>query len=266
MNARNEIAVNECATEPSPDHVRHSVQQLLASPAFAKAPRMCHLLSFLIEKKLSGREHEITEHAIGLAVFRRDARSYDTTLDPVVRVHVGRLRVRLATYYADRDTTFDVHVTIPFGHYVPCVSQVDGAPSCHRKQLQLAPLRCLSIEQGSDAFVRGVEEELNAGLFQLFGSVTLLREASLLAPVAALDDPCPQHRLEGSIRVEKKGGFNTVRVSMRLLDTRSGQLVWLTQFDRSGALCMTLQAELAGAMCAALQSHLASQTQRIFSS
>jgi TolB-like protein len=260
MNALDEMVMEGRATAPSPEDVWHSVRQLMASPVFVKAPRMCQLLSFLIEKKLSGKEDEITEYAIGREVFRRDARCYDTTLDPVVRVQVGRLRGRLATYYAEQGAALAVRVTLPLGNYIPGVSWADGTPSCGRQPLQLASLRCLSLEQ--DSFVRGIDEELSARLFQAFGNVTPLCETSPTVQAGGPANLGLRHRLEGSIRVED----NNVRASMRLLDIRNGRIVWLSQFDRSGSLCMTLQAELAAAICDALQHNLADQLGGIFPS
>ncbi len=61
MNASVAIEEQDSAVELIPSEVRNSVRALLASPIFSKAPRMCHLLSFLMEKKLSGREQEISE-------------------------------------------------------------------------------------------------------------------------------------------------------------------------------------------------------------
>lgn len=254
MNACNEMLANDGAVAPARDAIQRSVRQLLASPAFAKAPRMCHLLSFLVEKKLGGREHELTEYAIGLEVFRRDARLYDTALDPVVRVQIGRLRERLAAYYAAPGAALEVQVTLPLGSYVPCVRAIAVASSALRhKQLQLMPLRNLTWGQDNNAFVCGVNEELGLRLFHAFGSTLQLCDASPVALTAQAANAWLYHRLEGSIRVEK----NHVRASMRLVDGGAGHIAWLSQFDRSGELGMALQEELAGAICDALRHHLA---------
>lgn len=255
MNARHQLLVQPGAIAPSHDAVWHAAQQLLA--AFARAPRMCHLLSFLIEKKLAGKDHEITEYAIGLQVFRRDARTYDTTLDPVVRVQVGRLRARLDAYQSDSeaDATDNVRITLPLGSYVPCFGVAESGALCRRHELQVTPLRNLCFDTDNQGFVRGIDEELGARLFESFGNVTPVAESNLLAPAALPRGPQPLHRLEGSIRIER----DHVRAAMRLLDTQTGHIVWLSQFDRQGELGMTMQAELAGAICAALQHHLADQ-------
>lgn len=253
MNALLEAPCDSAAV-PAPDTVWPAVRQLLGSPVFARAPRMCHLLSFLVDKKLTGKAHEITEYAIGLDVFRRDARLYDTLIDPVVRVQIGRLRGRLATYYAALEAPPAVRIALPLGSYVPAISQtgigVPAAPSAFGRALELAPLRDLS-RIGSNAFVSGVDEELGSRLFNAFGSLVQLRDEAPARGGAV--DVRPAHRLEGSIRVEK----NHVRASMRLVDTGAGNIAWLSQFDCSGELGMPLQEQLAGAICDKLQRYLA---------
>lgn len=262
MNARLELAADATVTPLPSDEVRRFVKQLLASPSFAKAPRMCRLLNFLLEKKLAGREHEINEYAIGLDVFGRDAREYDTTLDPSVRVQVGRLRSRLKAYYADLGATPAVRITIPLGAYVPVISGT-GTPAGadDRYRMQVAPLRNLTMAVAADAFVHGLDEELGSRLFRDLGASIQLggQSASLMVASGngnANGNGAPPLRLEGSVRVED----NHVRTSMRLVHAGAGQVAWLSQFDRHGQLCMSLQEELAAAICSELRGYLSSQS------
>jgi TolB-like protein len=229
--------------------LRDALRAVLGSALFARAPRTCKLLAYLIEMKRDGKASEISERAIGLAVFRRDARTYATALDPVVRVQMGRLRARLAEYAATQSGT-GWQLCIPLGTYVPVLRAVvdTPAPSAPRR-LQLAPLRNLTGEQGSQSFVAGVDEELGSRLFHAFGSLIQLPQQSLAWPASRCD---VRHRLEGSIRVEK----GRVRASMRLVDTRAGDVAWLSQIDCSGELGMNLQDELAAAICGQVQSFL----------
>lgn len=254
MNAR--VDVSEENNPLAHNALRLALHEVINSPLFSRAPRTCKLLTWLVDMKLDGRQAEISEFAIGLAVFRRDARSYDTTLDPVVRVQMGRLRSRLAEYAAAQTVT-GPHLRIPLGTYIPALIQADtpsrapqaSSASRNTRRMQLSPLRNLSVAPDNNAFIAGVDEELGSKLFQAFGSLIQLPQQSLAWPASGFD---ARHRLEGSIRVEE----SHVRASMRLVDTRAGDIEWLAQFDRSGELCMTMQEELAGAICVKLQHYL----------
>lgn len=256
MNAR--VDVTEENNPLAHNALRLALQEVINSPLFSRAPRTCKLLTWLVDMKLDGRQAEISEFAIGLAVFRRDARSYDTTLDPVVRVQMGRLRTRLAEYAAAQRVTRPC-LSIPLGTYIPALIQAEklppprpsvaAAPICNR--MQLAPLRNLSVALDNNAFIAGVDEELGSKLFKAFGSLIQLPPQSLAWPVSGFD---ARHRLEGSIRVEE----GHVRASMRLVDTRAGDIEWLSQIDCSGELGMRLQEELAGVICGQLQCYLSS--------
>jgi TolB-like protein len=259
MNAHVEFLAAAETCEASMDAVRLAVRSVLASPIFARAPRMCDLLSYLIDKKLEGREGEISEYAIGLQVFRRDAQSYDTFLDPVVRVQMGRLRSRLASYYLAGGSGHGVRIRIPPGTYVPAFEQVTTTPPRVRgRHLELLPLRDLTEQPVSHGFVAGVDEELGNRLFQAFGNLVQVRsqpsggtESGTAGTVSG--DAAAPRRLEGSIRVE----HNRVRASVRLVDVGAGRVAWLSQFDCSGELGIRLQEELAGAICDRLQFYLA---------
>ncbi|WP_332852287.1 hypothetical protein [Duganella sp. S19_KUP01_CR8] len=243
MNARCQPSVAAPDTVPPVDEIWRFVKQLLASPTFAKAPRMCQLLTFLLQRKLSGCAHEINEYAIGLGVYGRDSGQYDTALDPSVRVQVGRLRNRLKAYYADSSVSAGVLITIPLGGYVPVVranlqpqALARGAGGLH-----LAPLRNLAAAGTADAFVFGLDEELGSRLYR-HGASLQLDGAGAAMPL----------RLEGSVRVEE----NRVRASMRLVDTGANRVEWLSQFDRCGHLGISLQEELAAAICSEVQTYL----------
>lgn len=244
---------------PPAEHVRQALRALLARPAFARAPRMAHLLSYLIEEQLSGRSQDISEYAIGLEVFRRDAHLYDTTLDPVVRVQMGRLRERLNACRATPGMAGEagLEISIPAGAYVPLVRRSGAAlPGPHRphrprRPIVLAPLRDLNANRDSAGFVSGVDEELGSRLYLDLGGAVLLTDDAGVTRGGA--DGAPAQRLEGSIRIE----HDHVRASMRLVDPKAGRISWLSQFDCSGPLGMPLQEQLAGAICTALQRHLA---------
>lgn len=250
MNARVEVLDNDDAIVPTADEVRLAVRAILVSEIFAKAPRMCDLLAYLIDRKLGGSASELSEYAIGLKVFRRDAHSYDTFLDPVVRVQMGRLRSRLATYYLAHGGQYGVRIAIPPGTYVPVIGMAARPRRAAGRQLEVLPLRDLTARPVGGGFVAGVDEELGNRLFQVFGSLVRMSGHPAAVPSA---DAHGARRLEGSIRVE----HDRVRASVRLIDIPAGQVAWLSQFDCSGELGIRLQEQLAGEICERLQCYLA---------
>ncbi len=103
---------------PPFEAVRDQLQRLLASPAFADAPRLRSLLAFLVEQTICGHAEEIKESVIAVEVFGR-APDFDPRADSVVRVQVRNLRAKLRAYY-DQDGRDDlVRFDLPSGSYVP---------------------------------------------------------------------------------------------------------------------------------------------------
>ena len=189
-------------------------------------------------RKLSGMEESISEHAIGIEVFRRDVRDFDTATDPIVRVQMGRLRNRLAEYNTTCAASAEQQIDIPAGSYVPLLKPCAGTRRPRPVTIQLAPLRKLGARDDTGQFADGFEEELALQLFQRFGD----GQASL-----------PRYRLETSIRIEHRHA----RASIRLVDVADAATVWMHRCDREGDLAIALQEDLAQAICDDLQGYLA---------
>ena len=255
MNATVEWQEQREELAPASEEIRSALRCVVTSTAFAKAPRMCALLSFLMEKKLDGVDRDLTEYAIGMHVFRRDAAAYDTTIDPVVRVQIGRLRTRLADYYGAMKEVGALQICIPAGSYIPVLRRLvpDGAIS-GIERMALAPLRCLSLDERNGAFAGGLDEELCSCMFSRFPTMLQVRATNVTGTGDRLQGA--QLRLEGSIRIEQ----TLVRASVRLVDTAAGHTVWTTQCDSSGVLGIALQEQLANAICDKLADYFRSRT------
>lgn len=228
------------APDPIPGDARwQAVQHVLDSSAFAKAPRMCALLAFLMTRKLNGMEASLTEYTIGVEVFRRVARDFDTTIDPVVRVQMGRLRERLARYDALHENESGPRIVIPPGSYVPQLTTARAPQPAAARPIRLAPLRTLTPDAAATLFVSGLEEELSLQLFRRLGG-------------RSMHDGTQDDRVEVSVRVER----GHVRASVRLVEGATGRTAWLQQCDVHGELGIGLQEELALAICDDLQRHV----------
>jgi TolB-like protein len=113
---------------PAPDHVRHQLERLLASPIFTGSARLRRFLEFVVEKSLAGEGDRLKEYVIGVEVFDRDAQ-YDPRIDSIVRVEAARLRAKLAEYYQGEGRDDSVVLTLPKGGYAPVIRVEERLPA-----------------------------------------------------------------------------------------------------------------------------------------
>jgi hypothetical protein len=103
------------------------------SDAFSKSERARELLTYLFEQTKNGDAHLTKGFTIAVDVFGRDE-NFDPNNDALVRVHMGRLRELLASYYAREGRSDALSVAIPKGKYtlqfsqqVPSISPAEDA-------------------------------------------------------------------------------------------------------------------------------------------
>ena len=99
------------------------LEKVLASTAFANAGRSGRLLRFLVEETVSGRGG-LKESVLALKVLGRPP-GFDPRTDPIARVEVSRLRVRLELFYASEGRADEVRIVLPRGSYVPMFETVE---------------------------------------------------------------------------------------------------------------------------------------------
>lgn len=240
---------------PQPDlEVRAALRKILSSRQFSKAHRCTALLGYLIDRMLN-REQAAPppEHEIGVAVFGRDRMSYYTGDDPIVRVQAGRLRQRLATYYANEGSADPLRITIPLGSYQPRMERVAAAPLrpavAASPVLMFRPLTCLSPEMPAQSFTLGLNDELG---FRLYRELSAYRLAAAEIPALGVIGAAGTHVLEGTVRQDTA----RVRVSLHLRHATEETVVWYEQFDSAGDGSIAAQEQMAERCVQALQRHM----------
>lgn len=241
------------------EEMERLLASLLASPLFARSRRMGGLLRFLVEHDLQSSSTPLTEHAIGIAVFRRDPAVYCTGDDPVVRVQVGRLRRKLAAHYATDGQQDPVRLFIAPGCYRLVYQRLRHKSTGARYPvLQIQPFTCITGD--GDDFARGLCEELSCRLFESFEQAqTGANHVLMKVPRSSVKAPeigrgarfC--YCLEGSVRVEPA----RVRASLRLVDVAQGRIRWSAQFDRNQPYGIATQEDLAESICLSLTGYFA---------
>src|SRR5438132_12335385 len=106
--------VPEVSSPQDPNQVQ--IQRIAASKAFKTSEVHRNLLAYLAEKSLAGEAQNLKEYTVGLDVFGKPA-SYDPRQESVVRMHVGRLRQKLAEYYRTDGVDDPVIVDLPKGAF-----------------------------------------------------------------------------------------------------------------------------------------------------
>jgi len=118
--------------------VRQCLNRILHSSAFGASTRAKQFLSFVVERKLEGRQDEIKERTIGAEVFGRTV-DFETSGDSIVRVNANEVRRRLAQYYGEALEPDPVQIVLPPGTYVPEFHLQGDAPAPGPAPLTVQP-------------------------------------------------------------------------------------------------------------------------------
>ena len=139
------------------ESLQTQIQRILQSKAFRTSEVQRNLLAYLADKSIHGTADSLKEYTIGLDVFGKPA-SYDPRQESAVRMHVGRLRQKLADYYRLEGTEDPVVVDLPKGGFrvtfepraeaqVVEIPQIEPppAPRYYRREIALALALLLTL-------------------------------------------------------------------------------------------------------------------------
>lgn len=104
-----------------PEEARTSLERLLVSKTFSKAPRVQEVLKYLVDALIDGRAASVNEQIIGQIVFDRPE-GYNPGEDNIVRVTMRHVRERLEEFYRAEGRDEKYIVTIPKGRFVPVLN------------------------------------------------------------------------------------------------------------------------------------------------
>lgn len=107
--------VSNGISSPGPQDKLLAIDRLASSALLLHSESLCNLLRYLAAKNLEHPGNSVKEYEIATEVFHRPA-DFDPRLDSTVRVQTGRLRSKLAEYYAQQPDD-EIVVEIPKGAY-----------------------------------------------------------------------------------------------------------------------------------------------------
>lgn len=238
--------------------IRNQVDKILASDVFAGSKKLSQLLVFLVNESLEG--HSPNEYSIAVDLFQKHD-NFDPRIDPLVRVHVGRLRNKLNKYRAMVGQQDPIEIELPPRSYVPQIrvksfTAPRNSPEARgtTRTVGVRSFRCLSSEKADEYFCDGLVEELIHAMTKLKGlRVIPIRngQAGVNSSLSIRDlhEKLEIHAvLDGNVRK----GAHTLRVAAHLSNAGDASVVWSEMYERQVDEEFALQKEIADAIAGSL--------------
>jgi hypothetical protein len=134
---------------PEREQYLAQVDRLVNSHVLHGSESLCKLLRYLAEHALDHPGSSLKEYQIATEVFGRPP-NFDPQSDSTIRVQAGRLRLKIAEYYASEGAEDPIQVEVPKGTYVL---------SFHRREASADRLRAISQSAQHDEIVAGAKAD-----------------------------------------------------------------------------------------------------------
>jgi len=99
-----------------PEQFFQEIDHIIKSHSLRGSESLCKLLQYLAKQSLDHPSAPIKEYQIATEVYGRHS-DFDPQSDSTIRVQAGRLRLKLAEYYATEGTNDPIVVKLPKGSY-----------------------------------------------------------------------------------------------------------------------------------------------------
>ena len=123
--------------------IREQLVRILNSGPFHHAQRRQRFLEYIVNESLAGRGERLKGYNVAQAVFDRTD-TFDSNVDPIVRLEAGRLRDRLREYYDGDGQDDPIRVELPKGTYTPHI-EFRQAPTRDPRLDRVAPTKQLML-------------------------------------------------------------------------------------------------------------------------
>jgi beta-glucanase (GH16 family) len=98
---------------------REELERILNHPDISRSQSLVRFLSFICNKYFEGEADGIREYTIAVEALGRKESSFDSHIDPIVRVTARSLRKKLWNLYQNEGKSHPLQIVLPLGHYVP---------------------------------------------------------------------------------------------------------------------------------------------------
>lgn len=243
----------------SSELVQQHLKRILASELFRRSDRLCRFLRFSVEAALKGDSERTKEYVIGVEVFDRGP-SYDSRIDPVVRVEARRLRGKLKQWHETEGRDSTILIELPTGAYAAIFryrneSRETDPVSTAEKTIAVLPFVNLNGDPDLDYFSDGLTEELIHALTRLKGLHVVAWPSALRMKGQEQDIAAIRNRLrvENILRGSVRRFGDRLRMTAQLIDAGDEHYLWSEAWDRSASDLLLIEQEIAGAIAQKLR-------------
>lgn len=226
--------------------IRSQLAKILVTAAFRNSSVLSGFLQYAVDEKLAGRGRELKEYTIGINALLRSP-DFNPQLDPVVRIHAGRLRRALKEYYYEQGKSDPLIIEIPKGGYIPSFVLKDSVSETETRQktgfkknkpvVAVLPFRNISQDASRDFFADGLGEYLSTELSRFHDLSVISYHSSRYAGNKTDDVRVAaellgtKYILTGSIQHDTEH----LRVWVQLILCDNGEQLWARSFEKSNS-------------------------------
>jgi TolB-like protein len=272
---RSESTVSNGVSDRPPAEVGKIVhvelERLVGSRELRGSKALAELLRYCVEQTLANNLPQLKEYWIGVNVFRRGD-DFDPAADPIVRVQARRLRHKLEEHYRS-NAPHAVTIALRKGAYLTefhvneVEQQADGSAGGASAALSpiasvaVLPIADLNSDSENRSFCEGLMDELihalaESGDLMVVARTSLLQYRNTLIDIRDIGQQLGADAIiEGSVVREA----SRRRVSIRLIDARTGYALLSWQADAEAGEAITAQESLAHTFAANMRRLVAAR-------
>lgn len=231
--------------------IRNELRRVLNSRCFRSRRVMRKFLSYIVEAKLAGKLHLLTQSAIAVNALGQ-SRDFADVDNPLVRVHAGRLRKQLEEYYATEGYFNTLRINLPIGSYQPIfIANGHNYPDLyknHNSSLSLGPsLLCIPRNFTSDynnwAFIACLVRDYVIALNRFSFSQTLFIDEVSTQQANWPDDLRAQHQADFGFFFDLYQNEQGFCLKVSLAHSVTTEIIWTYSVELGHQYPNTLQSQ-----------------------
>ena len=240
---------------PPEEQIESELARVINSRCFSRSARQRTLLGYLVNARRSGESSRLKESTIALDVFGRDAATYDSATDGIVRVSINRLRDLLDRYYEDEGARTPLRFEIQRGGYTPIIRRATppGLPELPR--IAVLPLANFTGHDDKETLCDGLTEDIIDAMTRVPDVRVIARTSSFRFKKQVMDiraiasELAVDALLEGSVQMVG----DRLRVTAQFILASDGTHLWSHAFTVDHHERRTLQDALIDIMVRSLR-------------